>query len=355
MPAAKKLSPVRVLWFTQGDIEWPSSRERVFNLLPLLADRGIEAVAPPLSRRVSARTLLSDFRLARQADVVFIQKRLLLPQYVALLRAVRPIVYDFDDAVYAPWPRLDTAVSEGQASLNRGLLTATLKLASSVVAGNEELAVRARRHSPAVTVVPTSVKLSETVKKHESARHLTLGWIGTDGNLVYLERMPTILERLNERPDRSLKLKIVCSRPPPAASRHFEFKQWSLEEETDDLLSFDVGIMPLVDNEWARGKCGFKLLQYASAGLPVVASPVGVNREIVGAGRSGFLAETDDDWVTALETLASDACLRQSMGNSGRDYVRSHYAPEAAADELSEVIRAAAAGDSPGRNTARRM
>ncbi|HEY7270480.1 MAG TPA: glycosyltransferase family 4 protein [Dehalococcoidia bacterium] len=331
-----------MLFYAHGDVYKPSSRERLFKLLPLLRERGVDAVVPPLERSVSARTLVKDLRLLRQADVVFIQKRLMLPHYVSLLRFFRPLVYDFDDAMYASWPRFEGPPSTAAVQLSRYRLLAVLKTASVVIAGNPELAEFASRHSRAVRVVPTSVTTYSTPRQHCNGRTVTIGWIGTDGNLGYLDRMPAILARLNDALDAPVRLRVVCSRPAPIESPYVDFQPWSLADDEGALSAFDIGIMPLPDNDWTRGKCGFKLLQYASAGLPVVASPVGANRDVVLHGETGFLAESDGDWVARLAELATDPRLRQRMGEAARERAMCLYSPQAAADSLAQAIRSAA-------------
>jgi glycosyltransferase involved in cell wall biosynthesis len=328
---------IKVLCYVAGDRQTPSSRQRLFELMPLLQERRVDFVVPPLPRSISGRTLLSDLMMARQADVVLIQKRLMLPHYLALLKALRPLVYDFDDALYAAWPRFGRQPTQASVRLSRYRLVETLKRAATVTAGNDELRRFAEQYCQRVRVVPTSIRIYETSKQHRDTPDITIGWTGTDGNLLFLRRMPEVLRRLNERLCGSARLKVVCSRPLGKKIPFVDFKRWSLEDEADDLTSFDIGIMPLRDDDWARGKCGFKLLQYSAAGLPVVASPVGANCQVVREGETGFLAESDDEWISSLETLARDATLRQRMGQSGREHAH-YYSPEASADLLAQAI-----------------
>jgi glycosyltransferase involved in cell wall biosynthesis len=145
------------------------------------------------------------------------------------------------------------------------------------------------------------------------------------GNLPYLARAEEALRRLAQRRP-GLRLVVVSERAPASFAAPIEFRPWSKETEAAALAACDVGIMPLDDDDWTRGKGGFKLLQYMAAGLPTVASPVGVNREITVEGETGYLASTTGEWEERIERLLGDADLRERLGLAGRRRVEENYA-----------------------------
>jgi glycosyltransferase involved in cell wall biosynthesis len=219
---------------------------------------------------------------------------------------------------------------------------ATCRLARLVIAGNQALADTARRWARRVEVVPTPVDLGRYPERPPAGRRpRTLVWIGLPENLDYLEALRPVLGRLaSEVPD--LVLRVVCSRFPDWPEVEIEGVPWSEEGEAQALATAGVGLMPLVDNAWGRGKCAFKLLQYMAAGLPCVASPVGANRDVVEQGVSGFLAAGDDQWEAALRRLLDDPEVALRMGRAGRDRVRRDFDRRVVIPRLADLLEEAA-------------
>jgi glycosyltransferase involved in cell wall biosynthesis len=245
-------------------------------------------------------------------------------------------VYDFDDALFLG------SISEANvrfARLKREAerSIAYIRAARLVIAGNRFLADRAMTYSRHVEVVPSCVDPErQPVRRHGDAEVLTVGWIGSRSTSEYLLPVLPALERLNAQ---RVRAKLVLVGADPAIQAPWiEHRPWSLSSEAEQLATFDVGIMPLPDTEWERGKCGYKLLQYFSAAVPAVASPVGINQELVADGR-GVLATTEDEWVAALETLLGDTALRESSGKAARDYVRREYSYQRWGPELASLLR----------------
>jgi hypothetical protein len=172
----------------------------------------------------------------------------------------------------------------------------------------------------------------------------TLGWIGSPLTSAYLEPLRPALVELAAR--QSFRIVLVGASPTALAGLPVERVAWSLETEAAQLARFDVGLMPLPDLPWERGKCGYKLIQYMASSLPVVASPVGANRDIVVPGETGFLAETWAEWGAALDRLAQDPALRQRMGAVGRRRVEQRYALQTRAPELIDLLYNVAAPSS---------
>ncbi len=265
-----------------------------------------------------------------------------------LARRGVPYVYDFDDAIYLA-PR--AFVREGEDSrtaMTRGKdpgeVDVLLRGAVLVLAGNETLAAHAREAGARrVTVLPTPVDV-ETFRprpRPDRAGALPLvGWIGSPTATYCLRDVAPALARAAERVPFRL-LVVGASGPVEVPGVEVERREWSLAREGEDYASLDVGVYPLPDNPWTRGKCGFKALLYQACGVPCVASPVGVNRDAVRDGETGFLASTPEEWTDRLVTLLADPSLRRRMGEAGRRHVQARYSVEVLAPCLVEALRAA--------------
>jgi glycosyltransferase involved in cell wall biosynthesis len=187
-------------------------------------------------------------------------------------------------------------------------------------------------------VIPTAVALERyhIAPIHREDESFTIGWIGTGPNLRYLNVIRPALKRLNER--FPIVLKVISSEAPNISECPVTFKSWRWEDEADDLASLDVGIMPLTDDPWTRGKAAFKALQYMAAGLPAVCSDVGISREVIQHGENGFLVNTADEWVEVLVTLARDRELRRRIGEKARATVARKYSLEVIAPCVVDAI-----------------
>ena len=352
----------RVLFLTKYARNGASSRYRTFQYLPWLEQAGIHCQVMPLfdeaylshryqSGRGHARDLVRAFlrRLgalvaARHFDLVVVEKEI-FPYFPALPeRALGwlgvPYVADYDDALFhqydqhrSPWIR----------RLLGRKIARVMRRAALVTAGNAYLADYAvRAGAPRVEIIPTVIDLGRYPQS--SAIRLpnapfTIGWIGSPSTAKYLQ---TIAPALAEVCAGGLsRVRLIGSGPLELHDVPVEVLPWDESTEVSNMQQFDVGIMPLPDQAWERGKCGFKLIQYMACGLPVVASPVGVNTEIVEHGQNGFLASTIDEWVEAMRTLMLDTKLRQRMGQAGRRKVEEDYCVQATGPRLTELIKSA--------------
>ena len=256
---------------------------------------------------------------AYQADIIVILRKTFSIPYLFLLRPCsKPIVFDLDDAIFCR--------SNGSASpIRMRRFAQVARRCQQIWAGNAYLAQAARRYNSATTIIPTSLEPEKyTIQATKPDDTLDLVWIGSSSTRRYLTPAIPVLEKLAERFP-SLRLKIVADFDLPNHRLRTEAIQWSETEEAQALASAHIGIAPMPDNSWTRGKCGLKVLQYMAAGLPVVSSPVGVNRDIVDHGTTGFHAASQDDWFTAVEKLIRDPKLRQSMGEAGRRRVSQSF------------------------------
>ena len=328
------LTPPRVLFLTEGR-NTPSSRLRVWSHLPTLRAAGFRVDVCDVPRGPLAR--LARLGSLARYDVVVIQKKLFRKAELGLVsRKAGRLVYDFDDAVIVG------PFGAGPDPVRTRRFDATLARCHLVIAGNEYLASQASAH-PRVRVLPTGVDLASYRLKRSgdlgsAGRRLVVGWIGTAGNLRCLDPLRPVLKRLVDE-GVPLRLKVVCDRTLDWDDVPIDYAPWTIETESDQLVSFDIGIMPLDDGPWTRGKCGFKLLQYMASGLPAVASPVGVNRAIIDDGVSGFLADSDAAWGDALSRLARDAGLRARVGAAARRTVEERYSLARLSPQLVDVLR----------------
>jgi len=356
---------MRILYFSKASEIGPSSRYRIYQYLPLLADAGgfvsIKPLFGPwyyrlLSRRpLWLRTLLKslyvpirflrrlwDLRTVREADLIVTEGQLF--PYLGLgierfLAKRRPFVVELDDAIY---------LTKGQETK----IPVLLRLSTGVIVGNQVLAQYARTYNPNVSVVPTVVDTNRFKPGNmwqsqgpTSDRPITIVWMGLDYNLPYVRALSSVFRRLQA--SHRVRVRVICATAPSFEGVEVEFRRWRYDQEVEELQEADIGIMPLPDTEWAKGKCGLKLLQYMAVGLPAVASPVGVNQEIVRDGENGFLAAADEEWYAKLSTLCQDTDLRSRIGRRARQTVLDHYSLAVWAPKLAACYRDIAANQPP--------
>jgi glycosyltransferase involved in cell wall biosynthesis len=277
---------------------------------------------------------------SRQFDLVWIEKEALpwMPAWLErLLLAGVPYVLDFDDAVFHNYDL-------NNSTLVRGLLGRRIDRvmagASMATCGNNYLAQRARdAGTGAVELLPTVIDLERYLpvpRATDAAESARIVWIGSPSTVQYLARLAAPLVELAQRFRFTLRV-IGATFELPGVD--VECVAWTESSEVALIAECDIGVMPLKDSPWERGKCGYKLIQYMACGLPVAASPVGVNVDIVRDGINGFLAEGDEAWVAKLEQLLGDAALRQQMGRAGRQIVEQHYSVQAVAGQMANHLR----------------
>jgi glycosyltransferase involved in cell wall biosynthesis len=285
---------------------------------------------------------------ARRYDAVVIYREAALigpAIYERLLaRSGVPLFFDFDDAI---WREQSSASVNGIFSRLHfwGKTATTCRIATGVIAGNNYLADYARQQNPNVTVIPTTIELDHYPVQPEPRPDdpFIVGWTGSTSTLFHFEHARTALERLAS--ERRIAVKVICNQPPanPIAGAENLFVPWSEHGEAEAVGACHAGIMPLQDNDFTRGKCGLKAIQFMATGRPVVISPVGMNCDLIEQGRNGFLAASDDDWVQHLRSLADSPELRARIGAAGRETVEQGYSAQYAASRFNEVVRAAVA------------
>jgi glycosyltransferase involved in cell wall biosynthesis len=311
------------------DLDQPSFRHRMRNLVAPLEAAGWQVRVERFpSGRYGVRTW-ERRGLLRWADVVVLHQIKLSAIEARLFGALtKRRIFDVDDAIYVRKPhRLGEPV--GDSRWRRKKFAATCRWVDVVAAGNDVLAGVARPAARAVEILPTSIDVScYQPAAAGAAGPPTIVWIGSPENLIYLEMIRPALARLTAR-HRALKVRVICSAFPAWPEINVESVVWSEATEAAALAAAHIGIMPLTDDEWSRGKCAFKLLQYMAASLPCVASPVGANTEAVIDGVNGFHAATVQDWESRLERLIISPELRARFGAAGRMHVEQRYSMRA--------------------------
>jgi glycosyltransferase involved in cell wall biosynthesis len=308
-----------------------------------LAERGLYLESVPLLSGTLAR--IGQLRAAGRAEVVILQRKLLpIWQLTLLRRHTRRLVYDIDDALF----QRDSYSSRGpQSNARMARFWATVYAADAVIVGNDYL----RQHAAAFTepgrvhVIPTCVEprwyhVAPHTRVCAAAR---LVWIGLPSTLASLDQAAEHLAAAAERLP-GLTLRVICDRSVRLPGVSVEPRRWSSASEAAELAEGDIGINWLPDDDWSRGKCGLKVLQYMAAGLPVVANPVGMNRQMVVHGRTGFLVSTPQQWAEAIARLAADPQLRRELGAAGRRLVEEQYSVAGWAPRFAEVIEHVAGG-----------
>jgi len=323
----------------------PSTRLRLRDCLDHYARLDVQ-VTVLTTRRSSMTSQLKIIQQARRHDVVLLFKTLgFTPLELTLLRRANPrIVFDFDDAVLFREQKHCRPL-DGK---NFRKFLRTAKHCAAIVAGNDFLACFAQACGRRTVVLPTSIDVAKyRLKRNSEGLGLTIGWLGLSDGLPYLRHIQPALKRLTQLFP-GLRLKVISDKPLQLEDVVVENEPWRLEAEQANLSSFDVGIMPLWDSLWTRGKCGYKILQYMGVGTAVVASDVGVNNEIISSGENGFLARTENDWVEAIGSLIENAEQRRNFGLRGRQLVEDRYSLEQFTQRYVKLLREVAQNTAVG-------
>lgn len=348
---------MRVLAFMKYGSQAASARQRLIQYAPFLAEHGITIEYLPLlgndhMRRVAAgggkaigpslggyARRLSALLNRRDFDVMWVQYELFpyLPGLFERLAGMsgKPIIVDYDDAIFHMYD------AHRLGAVRRVLgtkLASLLERADTVICGNGYIEAYARRYCSRTPIIPTVVD-TRVFRPREDARPdgpVVVGWIGSPSTWAVVEPLlPRLLSLLESR---GIIMRTVGAGPRAKGLPGVDAREWSEASEVADLQSMDIGIMPVQDVSWQRGKCGYKLIQYMACALPVIGSPVGVNVDIV-TPEVGLLAETPDQWEDALVRLLGDAALRRDMGIKGRARAEARYSLASQAPRLLEVLR----------------
>lgn len=328
--------------------EAPSQRFRFEQYIPIWEKHGYQVdIYPFLSKdtwrgiyqqkgilakvKIMTRAWLGrwqNLKKAKDADYVFIHRELAQfgpPLFEWILAKIynKPFIYDFDDAIWLP------NYSESNKRFHwikwYGKVKHIIKWADQVVVGNEFLRDYAFKYNSNVTIIPTTIDLDNhhTIQTNYKKKIPVIGWTGTHTTLYYLNSLIPVIQRLES--EYEFEFQVISNQAPEFNLKSLRFVPWNKETEIKDLAGFSIGVMPLIEDEWANGKCGFKALQYMALGIPSVISPVGVNTKIVQNEINGFLASNPDEFYMYLKRLLDDMELRETVGKRGNKTVQELY------------------------------
>ena len=291
----------------------------------------------------SIKCRLNDVKRAGDFDIIFIYRDALMIGSTFFEKQFKKsnakIILDFDDAIWLP------DVSQGNASLRwlkRPSKTETIiRLSDFVFVGNNFLADYAKRYNPNVKVIYTTIDTDYYQKRiiSKPAGKICIGWTGSTTTMKHLELAVPFLKKIKAKYGEQVYFKVISDVPFKNNELEFEYCRWNKDSEIEDLNYFDIGIMPLPDDEWSKGKCGFKGLQYMALEIPAVMSNIGMNTEIIQNSVNGFIAANDEEWIAKLSLLIESKELREKLGKAGRKTVEEKYSFESQKQKYLNYFR----------------
>ncbi|MBI5360908.1 MAG: glycosyltransferase family 4 protein [Planctomycetes bacterium] len=324
---------MKILFLGRGG-NHPATRYRITQYLDYLKQNGIEYALEFFPAGFFGWLRL--VRLAGNYNAVFIQKKRIGNFWLWLFRRRGcKIIYDIDDAVMFNSSRHSSPDSPGR--MKR--FVKMVRASDFVIAGNKYLRSLVEPHNKNCAVMPTTIDMKKyPAKDYESTGTgaCTIGWIGGGKSIVFLNEIMPVLEDLAGRFD--IRLKIVCNTFTESGRLEIIKKQWKEEEEAADILTFDIGLSPLPDDPWSKGKCATKLLQCMAAGIPTVSSNAGVHPDMIKDGVNGYMAGSPQEWMEKISILINDSIKRREIGLSGRKTVLDLYSVEANAPGLLKIL-----------------
>lgn len=341
----------------------PGQRFRLEQWEPLLKEKGVEITYAPFETEELRNILYqggrmlqkfqtvlknfkrrySDVRSLSEYDLVYVfrEAALLGPAWIEKRIAASgvPMIFDFDDAVFVAYK----SPSNGYLSyLKFPSKTGEIcRLSTHIMAGNQYLADYASKFNENVTIIPTTIDTDkyEVVEKNGNPETVTIGWSGSYSTVQHLDTIRDVLKELAEQ--EKFKLRVIGTPDYEIEGVETESMNWKSETEIEDLNKIDIGLMPLPDEKWSKGKCGLKALQYMALGIPTICSPVGVNSTIIKDGENGFLANEKSEWLDKLKKLLHSPKLREKLGNAGRQTVEDGYSAKSQADNVYKIFETA--------------
>ena len=335
----------RMLMLTDGHCDNASARIRAIQYIPYFEALGFQVThlprVPQRSNHLIGKYLISPILkrwfalkiglaiLFGRWDVLFIQ-RIFIGNFLLKRLTQRSVslIYDFDDAIYIHPRRPE----------NEEKTAMMVRAATHVIVSTDYLQAFCRRWGKVAEVVPSPVEIDRIYPIEKTPGPMvTIGWMGSSTTSVHLALIERPLQRLASRCSFRF-FAVGASSDCKIPGINFEAKPWIFEDENKDIGEMDIGVMPLLDTEYTRMKGGYKLLQYMSAGIPCVASPVGINQSMIKTGENGFLAATEDEWVAVLEALINDRELRIRLGVKGRKLAIELYSREVCFEKLKKIL-----------------
>ena len=338
----------------------PGQRYRLEQWEPLLRERGVDITYAPFEcaelndvvykqGQIAKKLRLVVQALGRRAallskltnyDVIYLHREAALLGPAVFERLIHrsgvPIVFDFDDAIFLSYK----SPSNGYLSYLKfaGKTKTNCRLAAHVMVGNPYLAEYARQFNQNVSIIPTTIDTDKykPVNIEDSSGPIVIGWTGSHSTVQHLDTLRSALAKLAQR--ESIRLRVIGTPNYQIEGVEFETIMWRSETEVEDLSAVDIGIMPLPDDNWARGKCGAKALQFMAMGIPTVCSPVGVNTDIIQDNENGLIANSEEEWIEKLSLLIRSRELRARLGKAGRQTIEQRFSAAVQAPRVYEVL-----------------
>jgi glycosyltransferase involved in cell wall biosynthesis len=338
----------------------PGQRYRLEQWEPLLRERGVDITYAPFEcaelndvvykqGQIAKKLRLVVQALGRRAallskltnyDVIYLHREAALLGPAVFERLIHrsgvPIVFDFDDAIFLSYK----SPSNGYLSYLKfaGKTKTNCRLAAHVMVGNPYLAEYARQFNQNVSIIPTTIDTDKykPVNIEDASGPVVIGWTGSHSTVQHLDTLRSALAKLAQR--ESIRLRVIGTPNYQIEGVEFETIMWRSETEVEDLSAADIGIMPLPDDNWARGKCGAKALQFMAMGIPTVCSPVGVNTDIIQDNENGLIANSEEEWIEKLSLLIRSRELRARLGKAGRQTIEQRFSAAVQAPRVYEVL-----------------
>lgn len=322
----------KILFLTVGNRKRPSARYRALQYIPLLSQYGFNIEVMPPNKKASSllkRTIDSwksektILEAANKSDLIFIQKKLFRIRFIKkLLRTSIPIIFDLDDTITTTYDNHWSSFTSRRIQKRFEFICSHANL---VITGNSYLTDLVSPYTRKIVMIPTVVDTSRYSKKnHNTGDTIALGWMGHPVNFPFLEEINPALTKISKRHP-NVSLLVVSHGQPSIIGIPMKCIEWDEINETEDLLLMDIGLMPLPNNHATRGKCALKGIQYMAAGLPVVYSDVGINKDVIRNNEEGLIAANNDEWETCLESLITNKTLRKRLGQSGKHRATEEY------------------------------
>ncbi|MFH1776947.1 MAG: glycosyltransferase family 4 protein [Candidatus Omnitrophota bacterium] len=355
----------KILFLTQTGVKGPASRYRAYQFLDYLRRNGFYCQVsaaiedscfdlfysqekPRLLKKLLTVFLkrLKDFNKIKDYDIIFLQREVLPQVYPVIERIIylmnKKIIFDFDDAIFLIPPQRKSVIYDFRYKNN---IKEIIKMSTAVIAGNDYLADYAKQYNQNVYMLPTVVdsdKFDDYKKRYVWKERMIIGWIGSLHTLFYLANIKDVFKKLNRK--YKISLHVIGVTNFFIDEVEVINKPWSLETELFDLKQIDIGVAPLLDDEWGRGKCGLKALQYMSGGIPVVCSNAGVYKKIIKDGDNGFLADNEEQWIEKLSILITNTNMRKKMASAARKTIEEKYSLKVNAPKLRLILEKVSSG-----------
>ncbi|OVE73416.1 hypothetical protein BVX93_01725 [bacterium B13(2017)] len=319
--------------FITTRIDRPSTRYRITQIIPFLQKEGIKCEVFVYPKDIISKLIFS--LKFKKFDYVILQRKLISKlEFFLLKKNTKNLIFEFDDSLIYEDSNKDAIISEKK----KRRFDYIISHSDQIIAGNKYLKKLATQNTKTI-IIPTTVDINKytTKKTISSSDKIVLGWIGSSSTLIYLKNISNLLDILYEKHP-NISLKIVCNNFFDTNKIPLIKKEWKISDEINDLHSFDIGLMPLTDDLWTKGKCGFKLIQYMACGISSVCSPVGVNKEIIIDGVNGFHAQTKEEWIQKLSRLIDDNNLRLTLGQNARKTIEEKYSTQSVIKKYINIV-----------------